>query len=217
MKSLERKLILYVVLPVAIILSSIGIAGYFYIRGGLHSRWQEIAVLQMERAAQRLETRLNNSVNLIESFARAGHEPAAKEIQGWILKQLQGLEGVGQVRLTWQPSDKGGVKTARATPPEYFYPEPTEALGLRSDLLDEAGHHVGRIEVQIKFSTLMRDLLVSGWMHVNNACLMDGRGNFLARADSGEQGGARLRDGQDPIRSAILLETQAFGGDFPPL
>jgi len=35
MKSLQKKLIVYVVLPVAIILSSIGIAGYFYIRDGL--------------------------------------------------------------------------------------------------------------------------------------------------------------------------------------
>ena len=96
MKSLQQKLIVFVILPVAIILSSVGIAGYFYIRDGLSNRWQEIAVLQMERAAQRLEIRLNNPINLIESFARAGHEPAAEEIQGWLLKELQRQDGAGR-------------------------------------------------------------------------------------------------------------------------
>jgi hypothetical protein len=105
-------------------------AGYFYIRAGLTSRWQEIAVLQMQRAAQRLETRLNNAVNLIESFGRAGREPAAPEIQGWIIKQFRDQEGVSQVRPTWQSSGKAGTKAARATPPTYFYLEQTEALGL---------------------------------------------------------------------------------------
>ena len=121
MKSLQQKLIVFVILPIVVILSSIGVAGFFYIRDGLSSRWQEIAVLQMARAAQRLETRLNNLVNLIESFGRAGHEPAAKEIQGWILKQLQNQEGVGLVRLTWQGSEKGWTKIVKASPPEYFY------------------------------------------------------------------------------------------------
>jgi adenylate cyclase len=108
MKSLEKKLIVYVVLPVAIILSSIGIAGYFYIRAGLANRWQEIAVLQMQRAAQRLETRLDNPINLIDSFARAGREPAAGEIQGWLLKELQKQIGVSRVRLTCRSLRKPG-------------------------------------------------------------------------------------------------------------
>ena len=82
------------ILPVAIILSSTGIVGFFYIRDGLYNRWQQVAVLQMERAAQRLEIRLNNTINLIESFARAGSEIAAEEIQGWLLKELQRQDGV---------------------------------------------------------------------------------------------------------------------------
>jgi class 3 adenylate cyclase len=204
MKSLQQKLIVFVILPVAIILSSIGIAGFFYIRDGLSNRWHQIAVLQMERAAQRLEIRLNNPINLIESFARAGREPGAEEIQGWLLKELQRQDGLGHVRLTWQGSGKTRTRVVKASPPIYFYPEQADALGLRSDLLDDAGQPVGRIEVQVKFDSLMQDLLVSGWMQTNNACLLDDQGNYLAHVDTGEKGRTRLRDNRDPVRLAIM-------------
>jgi class 3 adenylate cyclase len=200
MKSLQQKLIVFVVLPVAIILSSIGIAGYFYIRDGLSNRWQQIAVLQMERAAQRLEIRLNNPISLIESFARAGREPAAEEIQGWLLKEFQRQDGVGQVRLTWQGSGKARARVVKASPPIYFYPEHAGALALRSDFLDDAGQPLGRIEVLVKFDSLMQDLLASGWMQTNDACLLDEQGNYLAHAASGRT----LRDSQDPVRLAIM-------------
>jgi class 3 adenylate cyclase len=212
MKSLQQKLIVFVILPIVVILSSIGVAGFFYIRDGLSSRWQEIAVLQMARAAQRLETRLNNLVNLIESFGRAGHEPAAKEIQGWILKQLQNQEGVGLVRLTWQGSEKGWTKIVKASPPEYFYPEQGDTLGLRSDLLDDTGHSLGRIEVQIKFSSLMQDLLVSSWLQANGACLLDDRGNKLAHVANEEEGRPLPAD-RDLIRLVIRkgIKEKPFG------
>jgi len=204
MKSLQNKLIAFVILPVVIVLSSIGIAGFFYIRDGLSSRWQEIAVLQMKRAAQRLETRLNDAVHLIESFAQAGPEPAGEEIQAWLLKQLQNQEGVSLVRVTWEGSEKSRARVAKASPPIYFYPDQTNALGLRSDLLDDTGHPVGQIVVQIKFSSLLQDLLASAWMQTNGACLLDDQGNYLAHIDNGEKGRTRRPDNQDPIKLAIL-------------
>jgi adenylate cyclase len=209
MKSLQKKMIVFLVLPVAVILSSIGIAGFFYIRSGLSNLWQQVAVLQMERAAQRLEARLNGSINLIESFARAGHEPAAGEIQEWIFRELQRQDGVSRVRLTWQEAGKAGTRTAKAAPPTYFYPEHADALGLGSDLLDDAGQPVGRIEVQVKFDSLMQDLLVSSWMRTNDACLLDDQGNYLAHADAGRT----LRDNQDPVRLAIMrgIKEQPYG------
>jgi len=216
MKSLQSKLIVFVILPLVVILSSIGVAGFFYIRDGLSSRWQEIAVLQMARAAQRLEARLNNSVNLMESFGRAGQEPAAKGIQGWILKQLQNQEGVSLARLAWQGSANDGTKIVKASPPEYFYPEQGDALGLRSNLLDDAGYPLGRIEVQIKFSSLMQDLLVSSWLQTNGACLLDDQGNKLAHAGTEEKGRPRPSDNRDlkvVIRKGIKEKPFGIIGD----
>jgi adenylate cyclase len=166
----------------------------------------------MARAAQRLQTRLNNSVNLIESFARAGQEPAAKEIQGWILKQLQNQEGVSLVRLTWQGSEKGWTKIVKASAPQYFYPDHGDTLGLRSNLLDDAGHPLGRMEVQIKFSSLMQDLLVSSWLQANGACLLDDRGNKLAHVANEEEGRPLPAD-RDLIRSVIRkgIKEKPFG------
>ncbi|MEJ2691323.1 MAG: hypothetical protein P8130_15550, partial [Deltaproteobacteria bacterium] len=203
-RSLQKKLVAFVVLPVAIILSSIGIAGFFYIRNGLYDRWQEIAILQMARAAQRLETRLNNSVNLIRAFAQAGHEPGAREIRGWVLKQLRNQPGVSLVQLSWQKSEKEQARVAQSTPARYFYPEHADALGLRAALLDDAGHTLGRIAVQIKFSSLMQDLLASAWMKTNGACLLDGQGNLLAHVDAGEKSRIFPPKKQDPIRLAII-------------
>jgi hypothetical protein len=86
------------------------------LRDGLSNRWRQIAVLQMGRAAQHLEIRLNNPISLIESFARTGREPGAEEIQGWLLKELQSQDGVGQVRLTWQGSGKARARVVKASP-----------------------------------------------------------------------------------------------------
>jgi len=63
---------------------------------------------------------------------------------------------------------------------------------------------VGRIEVQLKLSYLVQDLLISGWMQTNDACLVDNQGNYLAHAGSTEKGRTCLPDHRDPVRMAVL-------------
>ena len=58
-KTLQQRLIIFLILPVAAFLTAIGAGGYFYIRGSLYQEWQESAILRLERAAHHMDMRLN--------------------------------------------------------------------------------------------------------------------------------------------------------------
>ena len=49
-KTLQQRLIIFLILPVAAFLTAIGVGGYLYIRGSLYQEWQEAAILRLERA-----------------------------------------------------------------------------------------------------------------------------------------------------------------------
>ena len=46
-KTLQQRLIIFLILPMAVFLLSIGVAGYFYIRSSLYQEWQEAAILRL--------------------------------------------------------------------------------------------------------------------------------------------------------------------------
>ncbi len=50
-KTLERRLIVLLVLPMTLFLLIIGVFGYRFIQGILFKQWQDIAILRLERAA----------------------------------------------------------------------------------------------------------------------------------------------------------------------
>ena len=101
-KTLERRLIVLLVVPVTLFLLVIGVFGYRFIQGLLFKEWQEIAILRLERAAHQLDMRLHGQMQWMESFARAGQDPQGQEIQGWLLQQIKSQPGVTQVNLTWK-------------------------------------------------------------------------------------------------------------------
>jgi len=212
-KSLQQRLALYLILPVAIFLGSTGVLGYIYIRDALLREWQEAAILRLERAAHHLDMRLRTPIQWMESLAQTGGDPRGEEIQEWVLKQLQDQEGVSRVKLTWRqaPAKEGDgspgsarKKVARVSPPLYFYPEGQGVVGLRSELLDEGGHILGQLEVLIKFDYLMQDLLTSGWMQSHMACLVDETGLYLAHTSPQMEGRHCLGDTRDPLELAML-------------
>ncbi|MDP3181522.1 MAG: adenylate/guanylate cyclase domain-containing protein [Desulfobaccales bacterium] len=223
LKSLQQRLALYLLLPVALFLVVTGGLGFFYIRKSLLKEWQEIAILRLERAAHQMDMRLYLLIQGMGALAQTGSDPQGAVIREWILKQIQRQEGVTQARLTWKaPASKEiagrpGMsvrKVARVSPPQYFYPPGQKTVGLRSDLLDEAGHSLGQVEVVIKFSYLMQDVLTSGWLQSHMACVVEAdRGNFLAHSDPSMKGRHCLGDTQSPLELAMLeaMKEKPFG------
>ena len=194
-KSLQQRLIIFLVLPVVIFLSAMGTVGYVYIRDSLFREWQQAAILRLERAAHSMDMRLSEPIQWMQNFAKTGSGQSPEENQRWILQQLRQLPGVSLVTLTWGtgpgneifnesgPWPEAAAKVARVSPPEYLYPPGQGVVGLQSQLLDDGGRPLGQLDVFVKFDYLMADVLASGWLHSNMACLVNPQGHYLAHSD----------------------------------
>ena len=217
-KSLQQRLILFLVLPVVIFLSAMGTVGYVYIRDSLYREWQQAATLRLERAAHSMEMRLGAPLRWMQEFARTGSGQSAEENQKWILQQLRQLPGVSLVTLTWGtkpgheifdengPWPEAAARVARVSPPEYLYPPGQGVVGLQSQLLDDSGRSLGQIVVFVKFDYLMADVLASGWLHSNMACLVNREGHYLAHSDPAMASRHCLGENHDPLELAMLAE-----------
>ena len=118
--------------------------------------------------------------------------------------------GVSQVNLTWEKAAKTKGRTAvpdrsaEMSPIGYFYPPDGKTVGLRGELLDQAGKPLGRFEVVLNYDYLMQDILTEGWMVAQMACLVNQEGHYLAHSSSAMQARHCLGETQDPLELAML-------------
>jgi adenylate cyclase len=218
--SLQRRLILFLLLPVALFLTGVGVAGYFYIRNSLFKEWQDAATLRLERAAHTMDMLLKGPSDWMQALAKTGGGSRGAENRRWVLSQLKAHPGVSRVILTWRDEAPGPPEpVARVSQPEYFYPEGEKVVGLRSRLQDAAGRPLGQLVVLVRFDYLMQDLLTSGWMHSNMACLVNESGIFLAHTNPAMESRHCLGETQNPLELAMRQELKTkisgtlMGGD----
>ena len=124
-KSLQQRLAVFMLFPVAVLLIGMGFVGFIYARNNLHAQWREAAILKLQRAAHSVDMRLSRTKEWIQVLDVAGESQNPDLIYSWIVDKIENVEGVSRVSLTW--SDK---KT-----------EPTGA----SSTTGETGHMDGRM------------------------------------------------------------------------
>ena len=226
-KTLQQRLIIFLILPVAVFLTAIGAGGYFYIRGSLYQEWQEAAILRLERAAHHMDMRLNEPRQWIQSLANTGGDRRGTDNQNWIFKKLREQPGVDRLALTWQEPPPGGAgapqegkgggglapRVAKVSPPQFFYPPDHKTVGLRTTLLNEAEQPLGRLEVTIKLDYLMHGILTSGWFHAFMACLVNEQGQYLAHTNPAMATRHCLGETQNPLELAMLkaMKEKSYG------
>lgn len=209
-KTLERRLMVLLVVPVTLFLLVIGVFGYRFIQGLLFKDWQEIAILRLERAAHQLDMRLHGQIEWMKTFARAGQDSRGQEIQRWLLRQIKSQAGVSQVNLSWEKAPE--TKGRRAVPPRsvkmspigFFYPPDGKTVGLRGELLNQAGQPLGRLELFVSYDHLMKGTLEEGWMVAQMACLVSQEGRYLAHSSAAMQARHCVGETQDPMELAML-------------
>jgi len=108
-KSLRQKYSVYILLPVAVLIFSMGYAGFVYARKQLLSQWGEATILKLQRAAHHIDMRLSKPKDMMKMFHSSAVMPHATHAQNVILEQLKKLEWVTRVDLIWM-KDKLGTK-----------------------------------------------------------------------------------------------------------
>ena len=93
-KSIQQRLTIFMLLPVALLLIGMGAVGYSYARKSLFNEWREGAILKLQRAAHGVDMRLSNTNEWIYMFQQAGQDNYHHIQHEWIIEQLKNLEGV---------------------------------------------------------------------------------------------------------------------------
>jgi adenylate cyclase len=235
-KSLQQRLLLFLLLPVACLLFLVGFLGFIYARGVMLNQWKEGAILKLQRAAHYMDMRLGRPIEWIEMFHKTGGQRGEYALQNWILEQLRELEGVTKVHFQWSDQGperrtmrmmpgmhsrrgsqsmmrfhRGGI--AEVTPPQYDTQAGGETVSLISILKDESGKEVGKLEVAVRFDYLMEDITKLGWWQSDMACLIDSSGIFLAHTEWMMNKRGKLGETDDPLEQAILetMREKTFG------
>ena len=92
---------MFMLLPVGILLLSMGLAGFVYARNRLLTQWGEATILKLQRAAHHVDMRLSRPKQMLRMFHDSAGQPHAAHVEGFILEQLSALEWVTRVNLTW--------------------------------------------------------------------------------------------------------------------
>ena len=237
-KSLQQRLMLFLLLPVATLLIAMGIMGFIYARNSLLRQWSEAAVLKLQRAAHDVDMRLNRPLQWLEMYNKTGGEHFDEHTQEWILEQLGQLEGVERVSLARVDEKDSGpmlhmhreghpgkgemmggrsdmmyfhrARIAEITVPRYDSVLEHETVSIISELNDADGKEIGKLEVVIRFDYLLENLGATGWWQSHRAFLVDNTGRVLVCTDPDR---SQLGENDDPLELATLkaLKEQRSG------
>ncbi len=252
-RSLQQRLALFMLFPVALLLIAMGIVGFVYSRDSLVNQWREAAILKLQRAAHQVDMRLSHAKTWIQMFHKTAGEKYPESIHRWVVEQLKDLEGVARVNLIWNNAsfDKGlnsptlhpmkfmrremhdvedggrrrmrrfhGARISEITAPIYDASIEHETVSLISDLNNEGGQTIGRLEVLVNFDYLIENIADSGWWQSHKAFLVDNTGQILISAAAKSR--QKLGDNNDPLEQktleALLTETSGtiLGQGHPP-
>jgi sigma-B regulation protein RsbU (phosphoserine phosphatase) len=101
-RSINERLSVFLLLPVAVLLIAMGYAGFIYARNSLLEQWREAAILGLQQEAHKVDMRLSLPKQWIHMFYKvSGGSHGDHHIYDWILEQLRKIEGVERVNLTW--------------------------------------------------------------------------------------------------------------------
>jgi class 3 adenylate cyclase len=243
--SLQTRLILFLLLPVAILLFTVGGFGWYFVRNTLLDQWREAAVLKVQRAAHFIDMRLGRPLDWIEAFNRSGAVSGGRFSQEQILEQLNSLEGVVRAevhgvsdedeaaemvprRMGMGRGQMGPMmrfargRISRLTLPEYNAEQGTRTVELASDLLDESGRRMGRLEVEIRFDALLKDIFRLGWWQSETGYLTDADGRFLLKTGTAPDGRKQLGETGNSLETRLLEKMKAetsgtvLGDGYPP-
>ena len=223
--SLQGRLVVLLLLPVALILFSAGGIGYNYAHQKILAQWNEAAILKLERAAHQIDMRLSKPMELMSIFLNLGNGLDGAAGQQRLLRQLETLDGIAAVDLlpTGESQTRSSASGApghhmgmnpmmpfkhgvfsKITPPSHDAFSGDRTVSLISDLLDDGNRKVAELHIKLRFDYLMEDVLNQGWWQGDMACLVDKDGNYLIHTGAMSKERQKLGETGDPLELAIL-------------
>lgn len=208
-RSLEKRFVLFLFVPVILLLVGMGAAGFIYARRTMISQWEEAAVLRLQRAAHFVDMRLSRPKELIGLYLESKGGRMGMPIRMAILNQLRRTPGVveihriadgGKAEFLDTEDGSGRIENwhgmlhrnragfrkhamkngnVTITPPRYDADVSNETVSLIAQVVGENDRSVETLEVVMDFKFLIEDLPRAGWWETRKSFLVDDNGRIL--------------------------------------
>lgn len=232
--SLQQRLALFLLLPVALLLFAMGMTSFLYSRNSILSQWREATILKLRRGGHEVDMRLNEPAAYIRMVHGVADRPGARALQTAIIQEIGKLEGVADVRIQWEATDADDVpakpkargrmgrrmnrmfddRITTITPPEINPSLKMETVSLISYLKDASGETIGELTVVMRFDYLVNAATESGWWRRYRAYLVDPSGTVLTSSAPGSP--HHLGESGNALETATLeaMKSASFGTVF---
>ena len=229
--SLRQRLYLWLLLPVAVLLSGLSVAGFYFARNEMARQWRTSALFGLERVAHEIDMRLEHPVEAVQVVNQMALERPL-EAADWpvLLSKMPGVAkvemsldpdyrpmammpglGPGAMRQSRQMGQGGGMRFHRARIAQVTNPRIDASTGQATvlmifELKDQAGQTEGRLELSVLFSYLLQGIeAISRWQG-GGGYLVDNTGLILTRTKGAPDIGQRLGDSGDELQLRVLQE-----------
>jgi len=242
--SLERRFLLLLLLPVALILIAVGVGGFMYARAYLLEQWSDSTKLRLEKAAHEINMRLNEKLELINLIAKTNAIPNAAVTRAYLVEHLLREKGVRFVDIEYpEPQDsssksKNPADYLKGVAEGLYTMELCEDVGFCAPIMDPntldrtlkivkvfGGGEEGpitRLTVTVSFDSFMQPIKHMGVWPGSSGCLVTSTGQLLAHTDKSMADRKKLGETGDPLELKVLSEIRrkSFGtvssGGHPP-
>jgi len=210
-KTLQQRILLYLLLPTLLVLLMTGAVGLFLIRQALLAQWEQAALAKMQTVAYEVDMRLLRPKRILMLLQETAGNPYYRHISQFLLDRLRNMEGVVQVNMVWNEAGNSGsgsegsigggsrngrmggrmlhkMNSLEVTMPVYDAEFEDKTVSLVSEFRDTEDHTLGHVEVKVSFFDLIDTMVNTSWWKNNKAYLVDRSGNVLTRTLSEEKG-----------------------------
>lgn len=218
-KTLQQRMMFFLLFPVAAGLLVAGTIGFFYVRTAMLKQWEESALLKLERAAHYINMRLSLPIERIKLLSSAG-DSMTRQI---LLNEIKGLPGVSGAKIEWiDPTDLQtmhkesshrfdhqmmrfqSTRITKVSQPEFDTDAGLRIVTILTSLIDDKNNEIGRLIVKLKFDYLMEDISKLGWWQSDMACLVTKDGTYLLHTNMVMNDRVTLGDNGSPIELKLL-------------
>lgn len=196
-KSLQQRILLYAILPTFVLLITLSLIGFLFVRNLLISQWGEHTVSRLERSAGLIEAKLLDPKKYLMLLQNEDNPSIHGQLIRHIISQIKELDVVEEVVLNWAEQPAANTATMkRAVPPDHLgkslqlrrfdisspkYDDRVNnrTISLVSEFKGMNDEIVGDIEVIVSFDALLDHVVNASWWTANKAYLLDGSYNVL--------------------------------------
>jgi phosphoserine phosphatase RsbU/P len=193
-RSLQQRTLFFVLAPTLLLLLSLSVGGFIFIRDILLRQWGETAIVKLQRTAHLIDMELRKPKELLLLLQGSEDVDATRQIFSKIIHKIEWLEGVVGVNVDWPkdylPRDTWPGKPVEmieryrlekfeVSTPVYNSKLHNRTVSLVSEFKDKSNKVVGKVEVIISFDTLIDQIISAPWWKSYKAYLLDSAGNVL--------------------------------------